>query len=192
MLTNPFAPSEIVSEPHEFFGRSDELRTLERALQQGSVAILGAIGIGKSSLLARARLLMEGLDSPHQSRSVVAVGDRDVKTVDNAARLLLESFTHVDEAQHKLTLNIGPILQIESGELCRNFVEGRHLAVLKRLVEKENLSLILSDKEFLLLAIDEADKCPVALARLIRAIATHTQQQGVKGVQRRRGCREWP
>ncbi|HET6975565.1 MAG TPA: hypothetical protein VFI24_04530 [Pyrinomonadaceae bacterium] len=34
----------------------------------------------------------------------------------------------------------------------------------------------------MILAVDEADKCPIPLARLIRSIVTHTQQQGVKRV----------
>ena len=99
MLLNPFTPSEIASAPEDFFGRTYELRTLERSLRQGSVAIQGAIGIGKSSLLARARLLMEGFHSSNRAKSVIAVGDKDVKTIDEAARLVLESFVHVDERQ---------------------------------------------------------------------------------------------
>jgi hypothetical protein len=181
-LLNPFTPSEIASAPEDFFGRTDELKTLERALTQGSVAIQGPIGIGKSSLLARGRLLMEGFDSDHRAKSVVAVGDRDVQTIDSAARLLLEAFVRIDERQNKVTFKLGSVFEIESAEICRYFKENHHLAALKRIVEEEYLNLVIADKELLLLAIDEADKCPVALARLIRSIATHTQQQGVKRV----------
>ena len=149
---------------------------------QGSVAIQGPIGIGKSSLLSRTRLLMEGFNSVHRARSVVAVGDKDVQTIDAAARLLLEAFVRIDESQNKIRLKLGPFLEIESAEICQYFKEHRHLAALKRIVEEEYLNLVIGDKEMLLLAIDEADKCPVALARLIRSIATHTQQQGVKRV----------
>jgi hypothetical protein len=149
---------------------------------QGSVAIQGPIGIGKSSLLARGRLLMEGFNSDHRARSVVAVGDRDVQTIDAAARLLLEAFVRIDERQNKISLKLGSFLEIESAEICQYFKEHRHLAALKRIVEEEYLHLVIGDKEMLLLAIDEADKCPVALARLTRSIATHTQQQGVKRV----------
>jgi hypothetical protein len=182
MLLNPFTPSEIASGPEDFFGRGEELRTLERALMQGSVAIQGPIGIGKSSLLARGRLVMEGFNSSHQARSVVAVCDKDVKTIDDAARLLLEAFVRIDERQSKIRLKLGSILEIESAEICQYFKEHRHLAAFKRIVEEEYLHLVIGDKEMLLLAIDEADKCPVALARLIRSIATHTQQQGVRRV----------
>jgi hypothetical protein len=182
MLVNPFTPSEIASNPEDFFGRFQELQSLERGLTQGSVAIQGAVGIGKSSLLARARLLMEGFDSHHTAKTVVAVGDKDVKTVDDAARLLLECFMHVDEAHTKVAFRLGSIFEVESAELCRNYANGRHLASLKRVVEKEFLGSLLEDRESLVLAVDEADKCPVPLARLIRSISTHTQHQGVKRV----------
>lgn len=182
MIKNPFTPSEIASGPEDFFGRSQELRTLERSLVQGSVAIQGPMGIGKSSLLARARLLMEGFNSTNRARSVIAVGDKDIKTIDEAARLLLESFINVDQRQSKVKFKLGSVFEIESSELCKYFAEGRHLAVLKRIVEEDYLRRLLSKYDLLILAVDEADKCPVPLARLIRSIVTHTQQQGVKQV----------
>lgn len=182
MLLNPFTPSEIAGLPADFFGRTQELRLLERSLTQGSVAIQGAMGIGKSSLLARIRLLMEGFDSTHSSQSVVAVGDRDILTVDDAARLVLESFSEIDEKQNKILFKLGSILEIESIEICSYFKAGRHLAALKRIVEQEYIKMILVDREFLLLAIDEADKCPIPIARLVRSITTHGQQNGVKNV----------
>ena len=46
MLINPFTPSEIVSEEEDFFGRSAELQSLERALDQGSVAFKARSGLG--------------------------------------------------------------------------------------------------------------------------------------------------
>ncbi|HEX7312913.1 MAG TPA: hypothetical protein VF297_03285 [Pyrinomonadaceae bacterium] len=182
MHLNPFTPSEIASSPDDFFGRSQELNALERSLQLGSVAIQGAIGIGKSSLLARARLMMEGFDSNHSARSVVAVGDKDIQTIDQAARLLLESFVRIDERQKKVKFQLKGLFEVESAEIVRNFTEGRHLAVLKRVVEKDYLERMLDDRELLILAVDEADKCPAPLARLFRSVITHTQQQGVKQV----------
>lgn len=182
MLINPFTPTEIASEPQDFFGRSQELSTLERSILIGSVAIQGPIGIGKSSLLAKARLVLEGFNSQYRCSSVIAVGDKDIGTIDQAARLVLESFVQVDEVQNKVKFSLGSMFEAEWGELCRFFAEGRHLAALKRIVEKESLNRLVSDNEYLILAIDEADKCPVPLARLIRSIVTHTQQQGVKRV----------
>lgn len=125
---------------------------------------------------------MEGFNSGHSSKYVVAVGDKDVKTVDDAARLLLESFVSVDEKQKKVTFKLGSVFETGSTEIIRNFTEGRHLAVLKNVVEKETLKGLLGKDEFLLLGVDEADKCPVPLARLIRTISTHTQHKGVKRV----------
>ena len=104
---------------------------------QGSVAIQGAIGIGKSSLLAQVRLLMEGFDSSHKSISVIAVGDKDISAVDEAARLLLECFVHVDETSKKLKVNLGKVIELESSEVCKYFSSGRHLAALKLILEKE-------------------------------------------------------
>jgi len=181
-LYNPFTPSEIAANPDDFFGRSEELGFLCNSLPQGSVAIQGVVGIGKSSLLSRGLLQMEGFDSNHSAKSIVAVGDRDIKTVDQAARLLVESFVTIDEKSKKISFKLGSVFETESVEICRNFSEGRHLAVLKRLVEAEFLKGSLGDDKLLLLSVDEADKCPVPLARLVRAICTHTQHQGVKRV----------
>lgn len=177
----PFTPSEIASAPDDFFGRVQELKTLERSLSKGAVAIQGSIGIGKSSLLARARLMMEGFGSSHESRSVIAVGNRDVRTVDDAARLLLEQVVRIDEEQKSIKFKVGALLEIKSEELCRYFAEGRHLAILNRLIEEDYLKSALQS-ELLILAVDEADKCPIPLARLIRSVGTHTQQQGIKNI----------
>lgn len=182
MLINPFTPSEIASQPDDFFGRRLELQELERSLMQGSVAIQGAIGIGKSSLLARVRLTMEGFGSTCNSISAVSTGHKDIKDIDEAARLVLESFADVDETSNKIKLSIGKILEIESAEVCRYFVKGRHLAGLIKFMDKVNMDMILSDQQYLILAIDEADKCPIPLARFIRALTTHIQQLGIKRV----------
>jgi hypothetical protein len=182
MLLNPFTPSEIASQPEDFFGRRVELQTLERSLMQGSVAIQGAIGIGKSSLLARARLTMEGFGQENSSISTISIGHKDVTNVDEAARLLLESFADIDEASCKIKINLGKLVEIESAEICRIFADGRHLAGLMRCIDKIDMDMILSDKNYLILAIDEADKCPVPLARLIRTLTTHMQQKGIQRV----------
>ncbi|MGA7304106.1 MAG: ATP-binding protein, partial [Rhodothermales bacterium] len=177
-LRNPFIPSEIASHPEDFFGRREELDTLARSLETSSVAIQGPIGIGKSSLMARGLMLMEGFDSAYKCRSVVAVGDRDVTTVDAAACVLLESFLEIDEKQTRVKFKLGNVFERESAEICRNFASGRHLANLKRVVENDTITQLLDGRRYLLLAVDEADKCPIPLARLVRSIATHTQQKG--------------
>ncbi|HEV8238038.1 MAG TPA: hypothetical protein VGS57_01565 [Thermoanaerobaculia bacterium] len=180
MLINPFTPSEIASSPEDFFGRRDELAIIERSLHQGSVAIEGPMGIGKSSLLARASLMMEGFDSDHKCTVSISVCDPDIKTIDDAARLLLESFVVVDEAKNLIKFKLAGLLEIESSEIVKNYVAGRHLAVMKRLIEKQNMKRVLKGGESLILAFDEADKCPAPLAGLIRSLSTHAQQHGVQ------------
>ena len=182
MLINPFTPSEIASQPDDFFGRTDELQTLERSLSQGSVVVEGAIGIGKSSLVARARLLMEGFASEHTAKTILAVGHKGIRTVDEAARLLVEQFVEVDQQQKSVTFKLGSLFEHKSEEVCRNYSDGRHLAVLQRLVERETLKAALANTELLIFTIDEADKCPIPLAALIRAVVTQTQHQGVRTV----------
>jgi hypothetical protein len=182
VLINPFTPSEIAGGPNEFFGRSKELNLFERAIRQGSVALQGGIGIGKSSLLARGILSLEGFDSSHRAQSMIAVGHKDITSVDEAARLLLEAFIRVDEQSSKISFKIGSILDIESAEICRFFKEGRHLAALKRIIEDDYLKRVFRDRAYLLFAIDEADKCPKAFAQVMRAIVTHVQHKGIKGI----------
>lgn len=180
--TNPFTPSEIASGPDEFFGRADELRDIRAAIEKGSIVIQGPVGIGKSSLLAQSRLDLEGFGSEKRAFSIIAVGDRDVTTVDEAARLILESLVSVDETQKKVSFKIGNLFEWGSTEIIRNFTEGRHLATLKRLLETQTLKNVLRNNQLLIIAIDEADKCPAPIARLIRSVATHTQQQGIKNI----------
>jgi hypothetical protein len=102
----------------------DELQTLERSLAQGSVAIQGPIGIGKSSLLARGLLLMDGFRSDHKAKSTIAVGDKDIDTIDKMARLLLHSFVEIDEVQKRIKFKLGNVFESESAEICRNFAGG--------------------------------------------------------------------
>jgi len=175
MLLNPFMPFEIASLPEDFFGRVDELQVLERSIAQGSVVIHGVIGIGKSSLLAQIGLIMEGFNSGHSSKVVVAVGNKDIETIDDAARLILERFVNIDEDSSKIKINLGKIIEWESSEICRYFAKGRHLAALLRILENENIK----QPELLILAVDEAGKCPIPLAQLIRNITTHVQHQGI-------------
>jgi hypothetical protein len=182
MLRNPFTPAEIASAPDEFFGRAKELAEAKRSLGVGSVSIQGPIGIGKSSLMARTRLEMEGYQSSHTATTVVAVGHKDIATADDVARAFLEDILEVDEKSKKLTLKLGSLFEFESGEIYRNFTSGRHVATLSRLLAREYMKQMLQDRELLIIAVDEADKCPVPIARLLRQITTYAQQSGIKGV----------
>lgn len=126
---------------------------------------------------------MEGFQTDRIAKSVVAVADRDTNTADDVARLLLHSLIDVDETQKRVKFKLGSFFEHESAEIVRNSIAGRHLANLKTIVEKDYLKHLVADEHrHLILAIDEADKAPVAVARLVRSILTHTQQQGVKRV----------
>jgi AAA ATPase domain len=182
MLKNPFTPSFIASAPDDFFGRSDELRIVKSALRMGCVAIHGPIGIGKSSLLARSVLEMEGFDGERSAQAVTVTAYKDIQTIDQAARHILEALVDIDEAHRKVTFKIGSLFEHESGEITRNFVEGRHLAALQRLLGRESLKLALRDEQMLIIAIDEADKCPAPLAQLVRAVTSDAQHAGVKSI----------
>jgi hypothetical protein len=179
MLRNPFTPTRIASQPGHFVGRRDELRTLERSLVQGSVAIQGPVGIGKSSLLARGLLSMEGFGTDRTARSIVAVGHRDIDSIDKTARLFLHSLVDFDEGQKRVKFKLGGFFEHESAEISRNFIEGRHLSVVQRLLEQDYMKSVLGNDRYLILAFDEADKCPIPLARVVRSVLTQTQQQGV-------------
>lgn len=90
----------------------------------GCVAIHGPIGIGKSSLLHRAVLEMEGFCGEPSARAVIVTAYKDVKTIDQAARHILEALVDIDEVQRKITFKIGSFFEHQSGEVTRNFVEG--------------------------------------------------------------------
>jgi hypothetical protein len=182
MLRNPFTPAEIASAPDDFFGRVKELSEAKTSLVTGSVSIQGQIGIGKSSLMARTRLEMEGYDSNHTAMTVVAIAHKDIHSADELARAVLEDMIEIDERQTKATLKIGTLFQIGSNDIYRNFVAGRHTAVLLRLLEKEYMKQILAERELLIIAIDEADKCPIPIAQLIRQVTSKAQHHGMKGV----------
>src|ERR1035437_4073856 len=146
MLRNPFTPAEIASAPDDFFGRTKELSEAKQALGTGSVSIQGPIGIGKSSLLARTRLEMEGYQASHTAASVVAVGHRDIVSADDLARAVLEDMIEIDEKHKKLAFKLGSLVKFESHEVYRNFIERRHVAALSRLLEKEYMKQMLNDR----------------------------------------------
>ena len=182
MPINTFTPSEIASRPELFHGRKKELKKLARSIIQGSLTIQGPVGIGKSSLLSRILLHMEGFDSNHHSRYIVATAHKDINGVDDAARLILEKFISVDEQKKLLRVNLFKLFEVQSHEVYKNFSEGRHLSVLSRLLEKEYLEIGAKGEEFLIIAVDEADKAPKSLTKLIRVICNNLQQSGINNV----------
>jgi hypothetical protein len=184
---NPFTPSEIAAGPDQFFGRETELRDVEGSLPIGSVLIQGPIGIGKSSLLARALDLM----GENECDTRIVVADREVETVEAAARMMLDSLVDLqDEGRGKFRFKFGvkvagtvePSIEVESKDAVRDQREGRHLAALKRILETDHKRRRAARRRLLVLGIDEADKASQATARLVRSIWTHCQQVGVNDV----------
>ena len=186
MLTNPFTPSDIAAGPDQFFGRGSELTAIETSLPLGSTLIQGPIGIGKSSLLARALDLMAGAGCDTR----VVVANSEVETAESAARLVLDSLIDANESDGKFRLKFGiklfggvePNIEVESKDAAKDLREGRPLAALKRILEKDYKRRRASNRKLLILGIDEADKAPTAMTRLVRSIWTHCQQVGVPDV----------
>ncbi len=182
MPVNTFTPSEIASRPEIFYGRKSELRKLERSIIRSSLTIQGPVGIGKSSLLSRILLCMDGFESQHKSKYVVTTAHKDINTVDDAARMVLEKFVSFDEENKTLKVNLFKLFEVQSHEIYKNFTEGRHLSVLSKLLEREYLEIGTDGNEYLIIAIDEADKAPKPLTRLIRVICNNLQQSGINNV----------
>lgn len=184
MLLNPFTPSRIATDPRDFFGREDELRQIEQTFTESSVAIQGMVGIGKSSLAYQTRLQMEGFNSDHTSKCIFVVCHKEVNDIDHVARLFLEKIVSVDEVSKKVTWKVPWINIAEriSEEVTQNFVEGRHLQVLMRLLEKRHIRTFIDEKDLLILSIDEVDKSPEVIASFIRVVLTETQGNGINNI----------
>jgi len=178
-LLNPFTPSSIVSNPKDFFGRDSEMQMLDRSLRQGSFIIQGPIGIGKSSLLSRVLLYMDGYNSGNDSKIVICVSHKDIKTVDDAARLLLEELCDFDEKKRKIIITLPKLISFESEKAYNYFSEGRYLSALLKIIEDKKFINDVDETNYIIFAIDECDKSPKPIAKLIRQILTKTQLRGL-------------
>lgn len=180
-MLNPFRPGDIVSLPGEFFGRNEEIRSLTRAVKQGRhVAVTGPVGIGKSSLVSRLRLELEGFATSDRCGSILTVGHKGVCTVDDAAHLLLSQLVEVDSTSDEFSVHAGSHIgfSFQSKTAKEYFSKGRHLAVLQELL----LQHAPEHTDLLLLIIDEVDKCSVPVTQMFRAIITKLQFEEVKNV----------
>lgn len=181
-MKNPFKPGDIVSEPNEFYGRAQEIRALSRLMRQGSIAIQGTFGVGKSSLLSRTLLHMDGFDSEESSTYKIVVGHGDIKTIEDAARMILEELVGIDSTSKTLTVGIPKLAQYSSTEAYTLFQEGRHLAALNKILEDEAFKEYVQSGGYFIIGIDESEKCVPAIARLFRQVLTKSQLSGISNI----------
>jgi hypothetical protein len=112
----------------------------------------------------------------------VVVGSKEITSVDQLARLVLEELVDPDETKRTLSIGISSILKYEGSRAYQHFKEGRHLTALNRIVEDEAFRKVMQQAGFFIIAIDECDKISPTAARLIRVILTKTQLQGVTNI----------
>lgn len=125
---------------------------------------------------------MEGFSSDEKSRAITLIGYKDIKSVDEIARQALESLVDIDEQQATLKVGLKGIIEYERKSVKDNYSEGRHLATLRKVLEKRYISEVVPPKGYFIIAIDEADKCPILFAQFFRALVTHAQQSGLKNL----------
>lgn len=181
-MKNPFRPSEIITEIDEFFGRTHEINTFGRLLDQGSIAIQGAFGVGKSSLLSRTLLHMDGFDSNEVCVCKLIVGHGEIDDIEKAARLVLEEFVNFNEETRTITFGIPKLAEYSSTGAYSLFQEGRHLAALNHILEDEAFKTTMADKGYFIIAVDEAEKCAPVMARLFRQVTTKVQLNGITNI----------
>jgi len=180
-MLNPFRPGEIVSLPGEFFGRDEEIQALTRSVKQGRhVAVAGPVGIGKSSLVSRLRLDLEGFATGDRCGSVLTVGHKGIQTIDDAAHLVLSEFVTVDGETEEFSVNVGSKIGFRfSSKVAKEYFKaGRHLAVLQEILLKHAPE----HTDLLLVIVDEVDKCSIPITQMFRAILTKLQFEEVKNI----------
>lgn len=181
-MKNPFKPSQIVSQPDEFYGRNNEITTLGRLIGQGSIAIQGSFGVGKSSLMSRTLLHMDGFGAEKICSYKIVVGHSDIKNIELAAKLVLEELVDVDSRSHSLTVGIPKVASFSSKEAYTLFQEGRNLAALNKIIENTAFKEAISNQGYFVIAIDEVEKCAPAIAKLIRQINTKAELNGIDNI----------
>jgi AAA+ ATPase superfamily predicted ATPase len=181
-MLNPFTPSKIASLPEDFFGREQEINLLARAISQGSVCIEGSFGIGKSSFMSRTLLHMDGFASDENCVFIMAVGHSDIKTVDDAAQLILEKLVTVESSQKKLTIGIPKLISYESTDAFSSFNDGRHLSALIKIVSDQSFKAQINNAKKFIIAIDECEKCADSIAKLMRNLSTELELQGINNL----------
>ena len=127
-------PGTVANPLREHLASVKQLHKRDLASGAGYVACPATSPASTATLRPRGLLSMEGFGTGRGARSVVAVGNRDVETIDTAARQLLESLVDIDEEHRRFKFKIGGLFEHESSEIVRNFIDGRHLPALQRLL----------------------------------------------------------
>jgi len=173
-LKNPFTPRSLASGEGNFFGRSREIDALQDNLELGHIAIHGPVGIGKSSLLARISRIMEGeLNAEHNSTLVQGVCSKEIKNSDDAAAMILSALPVQTQCKHKIKIG-APFFGYEGESTATPATSEKPMTVLRRFVEEA----IGPQTEYLILAFDQAENCPSALAALVRTLSTTIELKG--------------
>lgn len=121
----------------------------------------------------------------------IVVADREVETVESAARIVLDSLVDLnDEGRGRFRFKFGlrlagavePTIEVESRDALKDLRDDRHLAARKKILEADHRRRRNTGRRHLIIGLDEADKAPEAITRLVRSVWTHCQQVGVQDV----------
>jgi len=175
-LENPFTPKSLASGEGEFFGRSREINKILDEIKVGHIAIHGPVGIGKSSLLARISRIMQGeLDNKHRSILLQGVCNKEIKTADDAAAIILSSLPPQQQTKYKWKWGI-TIAGGETETTTANMPGETAMTALRRYV----IDTAVTQKEYLIIVFDQAENCPTALTALVRTLTTSVELKGCR------------
>jgi len=127
-------------------------------------------------------LHMDGFASEEVSTYKIVVGHGDIKTIDQAAQLILEELVSIETNSQTLTVGIPNVASYSSTQAYTLFQEGRHLAALSKILEDQAFKEFINKGGYFIIAVDEAEKCAPAVARLFRHVATKSQLNGVNNI----------
>ena len=159
----------MANKPDEFFGRAEELQRAPRQLQSGSLIIDGPVGIGKSSFLSQLILQVTGNYSgqPKLGIHIEQSCDRSIDSPAKLSQRILGQILDANEKTYKLTIGIPKIVTWEVGSKIAKVPSDEYAIpalcdILGNLAKQADGLVVI--------AIDEADKCPKQLAQMVRII----------------------
>lgn len=177
-LKNPFWTSGLVNQVDQFFGRGAELDQLEENIVRGGIAICGPVGIGKSSLLSRLTLMLEGFDAEMKAVCITAMCSKGNEPWE-LARKLCNQFRRVTQKRVK---ERGFDLQ---GAIWKDTVEDRELSGDEYITAVYELLYEISREgrfDYIVVQFDECHSCAPSLASLIRELKEQLEHAGVSEI----------